>query len=824
MSTHHVSRPNAFARVWSKVFLSDRRKKRPAPQPRRRLQLECLEDRLVPAVIDVTSLNATGAGSLAAAFQTANTNGQTSNTIDITVAGTYHLGQVGALQVFTNATASQSGLSLTVQNTSGGTVAISGDNMTRVFDINPNVITPANNVALGAVTINGITIENGLASSAGTPDGPNATGGGIRDQGPVDLTLNNDIITNNSATADGGGVSMENLTSTHWALTLNNTTVTNNHAGDAGGGVEEDGTGFVSINSSTIADNTCLNQGGGIWLDAINNGTATLNVTNSVVSGNTAGMLGGGIGNAGTSTVTITNSTIADNFTPGDGGGFANQAALGTPIAGTLIVQNSLFLDNSAAVNGGGIEEGNVLTITNSEIKGNAAGINGAMPIGSSGGKPNTVMGSGGGLFVDGGTLTLTASTIADNTATINGGGIELDTTAASTITNTTIVGNTALNSGGIGNGGGIDDAATGTVALVNDTITNNFAVNGGGLFFAGMTGLTIENTILAQNVVTGTGPDFDFTAAVTGVDLGGNLIGVGNTAIFTVSTLQGTAANPLNPMVTGLTNNGGPVAGAPGDQMTVETEALLPGSPAIGKGMPLTTVTTDGRGAQRVNTNDIGAFQFEDATLQLTITTQPSLTLNTTETITVRVTNTSGNPLPADNSTLTVSTSGGLSIGGTQTLTLGPLGAGQSQTFTFNATATGLGGQTITAFVTSVDTNPATFSTAATVNVTPIPTTTPPTTTTHTPVGGLTLFAFGMGPTGLDLFEVDSSGAIFAMPLLGGAPIFINTSLQLPLAVLENGAILGLLAGANGQSFTVDIINPFLSLVEPALLAALHL
>ena len=106
----------------------------------------------IPTVIDVTTLaDGTGPGTLRSAIAQANTNnanGITNNTIDITVAGTYNIGQsgLGELAIFSNATATQSGLSLTIQNTSGGTVAISGDNNNRVFDINPNVITPANNV------------------------------------------------------------------------------------------------------------------------------------------------------------------------------------------------------------------------------------------------------------------------------------------------------------------------------------------------------------------------------------------------------------------------------------------------------------------------------------------------------------------------------------------------------------------------------------------------------------------------------------------------------------------------------------------------------
>jgi len=830
MSHRLSSRPNIFSRIWSKAFASGGRKASSTARPRVRPRLEYLEDRLVPAVIDVTTLaDGTGPGTLRSAIAQANTNdanGDTNNTINLTVAGTYNIGLsgLGALQIFTNAQATQSGLSLTIQNTSGGAVAINGDNLTRVFDINPNAITPANNVVLGAVTINGVTIENGLAQPG---DGPAASGGGIRDQGPVDLTLNNDLITNCSATADGGGISMENLASTKWKLTINNTTVSNCHAGDAGGGVEEDGTGIVNINNSTIADNTCLNQGAGVWLDAINGGTATLTITNTVVSGNTAGMLGGGIGNAGNGAVSILNSTIENNFTPGVGGGFSNQPAFNMAGGGgTLAVQNSLFLNNSAGTNGGGIQEDNGLTITNSEIKGNAAGINGAMPIGTTGGgKPNTVMGSGGGLFVNngGGSLTLIASTIADNTATLDGGGIELETTSAITIRNTTIVGNTALNNAGDTFGGGIDQrtfSPAPTLSLVDDTITGNFADNGGGLFEGAASGLTIQNTILAQNLASTMGPDIEAPNNPTGVDLGGNLIGIGNPTIFTTGTTQqGTADKPLNPQLAGLTNNGGAVAGATGAQMTVETEAELPGSPALGKGVN-NNIIQDERGFPRTNTFDVGAFQFQNVTLQLNIGTQGTLGLGNNETVTVTVTNTSNNPLPADNSILTVNATGGLNIGGTQTFTLGPIGPQQSQTFTFNANGATLGNQTLTASVTSPDANPMTVSTNTTVNVmqnTPTPVTT-------TPVGNLTLFAFGLGPTGIDLFEIDSIGDVFAVPLMGGGggPIFLNSVLHLPLATIQDGRLLALLAGANGQNYVIDIINPFVAGVEAAVLAAL--
>ena len=131
-----------------------------------------------------------------------------------------------------------------------------------MFDINPAA---TNNPATKfAVTFDGFTIQNGYASDAANPDGPNASGGGIRDQGNTSLTLTTVTLTGNTATADGGGVSMENTVSTPWKLILNNSTITNNHAGDAGGGIDTDGSGTVDINAGTVIEtNTCANQGAG---------------------------------------------------------------------------------------------------------------------------------------------------------------------------------------------------------------------------------------------------------------------------------------------------------------------------------------------------------------------------------------------------------------------------------------------------------------------------------------------------------------------------------------------------------------------------------
>jgi predicted outer membrane repeat protein len=484
------------------------------------------------------------------------------------------------------------------------------------------------------VTFQGFTIQNGVAFDPNSPDGPTSSGGGIRDQGIASLTLNNVVVTHNTASADGGGVSMENTVSAPWTLTVNNSVISDNGAGDAGGGLETDGLGTVLVSDSTITGNTCVNQGAGIWLDAVENGntfeSATLTVTGSVVSDNQAlaamnGNLfndGGGIGNAGNDTnfagtvtgVNIINSTVENNSSAGVGGGFGDQNN-----QDILNVQNSLFLNNTSGNGGGGIYfSGATVTINNSELQGNSTG------------------GAGGGLFLGGpvtssgtpvGTtasvLTLTNSTLAGNTAGTNGGGIELETTGTgSIIRNVTITGNRALNNAGA-NGGGIDapDTFTGGVTLDSDTINANFGTIGGGIFWGSEAHSTfaVQNTIVALNTALN-GADVDSGLSLT--DNGGNLTGNIATALFTRSAT-------IDPLLGPLQDNGGQLAGAPGAQQVVQTEALLAGSPAIGTGVATGAPTTDERGFNRVNGRiDIGAFEFQALTSALTLTASPSLAL----------------------------------------------------------------------------------------------------------------------------------------------------------------------------------------------------
>ena len=410
-----------------------------------------MEARCVPATIVVTGL-ADGAGnaalvtptaqgfsapSLRAAISFANSN-PGGNTIDLMTPGVYKISipNVGGVGEDQNQTGDfdilPGGGDLTIANTSGGAVTVSGGGLDRVFDINPNPnFDPNNPTPKFTVTMEGFTITGGYAFSPNFTDGTGAqgsgnnpadvVGGAIRDNFNASLTLQNMNISGNVSQAAGGAISMENPDfSTPWTLKVENSTISNNRSGDAGGGINTIGNGRVDITQSVISDNVCENQGAGIWLDTDDvagpvgttiHQSALLTLTQSVISGNVSlatGNFGGGIGNAGNDSlaagqaplpgevqaVSIIDSTISNNVTGGSGGGYGDQGG-----QGTLIVQNSTIANNSANLGGGIQADGPSTTISDSTITGNSSQT------------------TGGGIVVTAGTFTLNNSIVAQNFA-----------------------------------------------------------------------------------------------------------------------------------------------------------------------------------------------------------------------------------------------------------------------------------------------------------------------------------------------------------------------------------------------------------------------
>ena len=233
---------------------------------------------------------------------------------------------------------------------------------------------------------------------------------------------------------------------------------------------------------------------------------------------------------------------------------------------------------------------------------------------------------NGGGIASSGNSLTITNSTVAHDSTSDpddlqegpdneSGGGIAiLETGPPPTITNTTIADNSTP-----GEGGGLVTAATfpvsggSTATLLNDTITANSAGLGEGGIFLATGNWTVKNTIVAQNTAAAAGNCGPF--APTSGDLGHNLSTDSSCGFTQTSDLHNVAQPGLGP----LQDNGG----------SIDTVALLPGSPAINAGDNTGCPATDERGVSRPQGTscDIGAFELElpPATLAPSVTTEPA-------------------------------------------------------------------------------------------------------------------------------------------------------------------------------------------------------
>ena len=288
----------------------------------------------------------------------------------------------------------------------------------------------------------------------------------------------------------------------------------------------------------------------------------TLNGTNATISGVTIRNgssndgLGGCISIGGNTTMALNNAVVTACTALG-----ANAGGGGIDVTGTLTMTNVAVTNNTST--SGGIDNGaaGTITWTNGTLSGNSdRGINNS------------------------GRLTLTNVTISGNSTLGDGAGLDNDGPLA-TLTNCTVVGNTAP--------------------------VNAPATNIGGI--RATTAVSVTNTIIANNTPTNCGAG----GAATPLTSLGNNLDSGATCLTVVAA--GDLRN-TDPLLGALALNGG----------ALQTIALLAGSPAIDSGSAAACPATDARGIARpVDGNpappavsaicDMGAFEFRPQ--QITVT-----------------------------------------------------------------------------------------------------------------------------------------------------------------------------------------------------------
>jgi hypothetical protein len=486
------------------------RNRRGANRPHRvTLRLEVLEDRRVPSTLTVTNNLDTGVagdGSLRGEIAAA-ASGDTIH-FDPSLAGQTITLTSGELAINQN---------MDIEGLGSDQLTISGNNASRVFDISGSA----------KATIAGLTMTDGLVN--GSSPVLASSGGAILNFG--NLTISNDVLSNNQAIGDAGK------------------SPTGKPGCALGGALANLGTATVNISSSDFIGNLALGADGssgpsagdalgGALLNGLT-GFATATITDCVFSANVAqagshesgnidATAAGGAVNS-SSALTVSGSTFSHNLAIGGNDstgtvrpGLAVAGALvsGGPagVAATLVVSDSTF-DHSQAIGGnrnqsssnpapsilgpndaasGGIGvSGGTATISGCTIEHNSA-IAGAGADGQNGG-----LAWGGGMqlfnaFGHGTIATVSNCTIAYNAAIAGaggsgadggyawGGGLAILLGSALTVSSSTVDHNRAIGgaggsggNGGDGLGGGIYEDAVSTLTLMGVTVEYDLALGG---------------------------------------------------------------------------------------------------------------------------------------------------------------------------------------------------------------------------------------------------------------------------------------------------------------------------------------------------------
>jgi hypothetical protein len=399
---------------------------------------------------------------------------------------------------------------------------------------------------------------------------------------------------------DGSRIfTIDNANSSFINVAIENLTLTGGDTQGAGGG------GAISNRENLVLSDTLISSNGasppqsggfGGHGGAIYNLDGTVVLLRSMISGNTAEYDGGGIYNR-YGTIRVEQSVVSGNTSNhGRGGGIYNMF-------GNTSVTDSVITDNRTIGGilgqGGGIfSRDGVLTVTNSKISGNISYI-------------------GGGIANTNGQLYVESTTISGNSASGNGSGVYTWRSIVD-IVSSTVSGNRGASAIYLWGWGGVSNETN--VRIEYSTIFDNWADNAPGGIYA-LDPVSVNHSIAAGNrkqrfgeptVADDVRGPITVSHSLIGVSRDGTVTDLGGSQI-------GSAANPLDPKLMPLANNGGRTFL---DNSQMLTHAPQPGSPALNMGNLSATAGVNGaplydqRGATWVRVYggriDIGAVETQ--------------------------------------------------------------------------------------------------------------------------------------------------------------------------------------------------------------------
>jgi CSLREA domain-containing protein len=208
-------------------------------------------------------------------------------------------------------------------------------------------------------------LDSAVVGNVATPGGAGRGGGINLETGTASIVRS--LVSRNATDGAGGGIfNGPNATIT----SLANSALIRNSAA-AGGGIYNQGT-IDLISGTTFSRNAVQGDGGGIVTTSGLMNTALLRmISGSTFSGNTAG--GGGGITIGSSLTEIRNSTFSGNAATFQGGGI--KSLDGGILTGVTVTGNRADADNDNNGDGGGIYQAlDPLSVGNSIISGNSDG------------------------------------------------------------------------------------------------------------------------------------------------------------------------------------------------------------------------------------------------------------------------------------------------------------------------------------------------------------------------------------------------------------------------------------------------------------------
>ncbi|HAP75964.1 MAG TPA: hypothetical protein DCR14_07775 [Acidimicrobiaceae bacterium] len=416
-------------------------------------------------------------------------------------------------------------------------------NVTNLNDSGPGSLRQAIEDANAAAGPDTITFQAGLSGTITLTTGQLEIADSVTVEGPgaAVLTVSGD---------DASRVFYLYNASSTIDVTIEGLTITDGDANIGGGLVNFDEN--LTLDGVVVTGNTATGDGGGLWLDGFN------------------------------MTVTIRDSVISGNSATDDGGGIYVEDT-----GGELRIERTVVSGNAAGYDGGGIyfyDPDAAVTIVDSEISN------------------NTAVSNGGGIYLygtDGGPFIIERSAIWGNSAGSGGGIFLYEADHPVRIINSTISGNRADD----GPGGGVYLYDASYVSFEHSTIADNESNTDVAGVFVYDGELTLDHTVIADNVADTVGASQDLF-----VDGPGGAV-VANWSVVEDTTVALGGANNTtgsDPNLGVLQDNGGPT-----DTHLPQAGSLLidAGDPAIA-GAP----ATDQRGlARQTGTIDIGAVEVAE-------------------------------------------------------------------------------------------------------------------------------------------------------------------------------------------------------------------